>query len=320
MSADMWRWWWYDYQWLLSFYLYTLLKKDEYILDKTKKYTWKKFWLFANRINKFKSKCIKEYWDDFNIRFEVLVEGEEKCLDDITFISDIDWKKYDNNIFLQVKTKWWDESYTITTSDWIYKAVRNFLSNLNFQNNKNNGNILFFIFVNKMLSEKTSRMFKTKWLELYLSFIDNICNNRPLKIYPQQCLDKLYTTLNKELIIDLLNGKDIFFDKYLNVYTKGYLEKLKILVLDLIIMFERLEIIEEIDYDLLESELLWFYSELDFMRWERKVRHLCWKWDEIKRWTKEFEKYEKYKYTYFLPNDWWKFIHQIDTISKWKFI
>lgn len=320
MPADMWRWWWYKYQWLLSFYLYTLLKKSNYILNKSKEKKWTDFWLFITRITKFKRKCIENYWSDFNLKFEVLVEWEEECLDDITFISNVEWKDFDNNIFIQVKTKWWENTDTITTSDWIYKAVRNFLSNINFQNNKENDNIIFFIFVNKSLSYNTSKIFKTKWPELYLSFIDNICNNNPSIKYPQESLYKLYKTSNKEMITDLLKDNDIFITKYLEIYWDEYLKKLKVLFLDLKIIFKKLEIIEKIDYDLLKSELINFYWKLFFYEEIDRIEDLCWRWEEINRWTKEFEKYEKYKHTYFLQNDWWKFIHQINSISKWKFI
>jgi hypothetical protein len=63
-----------------------------------------------------------------------------------------------------------------------------------------------------------------------------------------------------------------------------------------------------------------FYDELDFYRKEKRIRHLCWKWLEITKWTPEFERYEKYKNIYFHSQDWWKYIHEIDVITKWKFI
>jgi len=320
MAPDMWRWWWYDYQWLLSYYLYTVMKEDWYILDKTKKYSWKEFYLFVSRIQRFKERCLNKYGNDFQFKVEILVEWEKDCLDDITFLSDSWLWDIDNVVFIQVKTKWWEEFETITTSEGIYKAIKNFLINLNFQRDKIKDNLSFFIFCNKDLSQPITDVINSKWPESYLRFIDYFCKKNSLEIYPSFVLKRLYKKTNRLLIIDILNWKDIYIDEYLKVYSKEYLEKLTCLIYDLRNIFINLDIIEKIDFDILESELLWYYDELEFYKNERRIRHLCWKWDEIDKWTPEFERYEKYKNTYFHPKDWWKLIHEINVITKWKFI
>ncbi len=320
MSVDMWRWWWYDYQWVLSFYLYTLLKKEDYILDKYKKYSWKSFVFFVNKINKFKEKCIKKYWSDFNLKFEILVEWEEKCLDDITFLSDIEWKNFDNNLFIQVKTKWGEENNTISTSDWIYKAISNFLFNINFQKDKNKWNIMFFIFTNKDLTRPLLERIKSKSTELYLDFINYIININKIILYPDTILNNLNIAENQKIVTNILNWNNILINEYLNLYWEEYLLRLINLVVDLKNIFSNLYIITKIDHELLKYELKSFYWDLNYFKEKERISELCFMWKEVKKWTKEFWKYEKYKYTYFLPNDWWKFIHQIDSISKWKFI
>lgn len=320
MWVDMWRWGWYDYQWLLSFYLFTLMKNEEYFLDKNKKYSWKDFSLFVNRMNKFKKKCIDKYWDDFTLKVEILVEWEERCLEDITFISNDEWNDFDNNIFIQVKTKWWEDNNTISTSDWIYKAITNFVFNTNFQKDKGKWNILFFIFTNKPLTSVLTRKVQSWWPELYLDFINHIIWLKKTDLYPNNPLKNLYKKENNDLIIDLLNSKDIIIQKYLNIYSKEDLFKLLNLVNDLKLIFNNLDIITKIDYDILEFELEAFYWETIFLRELRRINKLCFKWVEINRWTVEFERYENYPNTYFIFDGKWKFIKDIDCITRWKFI
>lgn len=316
----MWRGWWYDYQWILSFYLYTLLKKEDYILNKYKKYSWKDFVYFVNKINKFREKCVNKYWWDFNVKFEVLVEWEELCLDDITFLSDVDWKGYDNNIFIQVKTKWWEKDNTISTSDWIYKAISNFISNINFQKDKYNWNIMFFIFTNKDLTRPLLERIKSKSTKLYFDFINHIISTNKNSIYPTTSLKNLNIKENTKIITGILSWNDILIKENLDLYWKEYLLKLTTLVNDLRVIFTNLYIITKIDHELLKYELKSYYWKLDYFEEKERISELCFMWEEIKEWSKEFERYKKYNYTYFLPEDWWKFIHQIDSISKWKFI
>jgi hypothetical protein len=320
MWADMWRWGWYDYQWLLSFYLYTLLKKEKYILNKYKTYTWKDFSLFVNKISKFKQKCIHKYWKDFDLKFEVLVEWEEACLDDITFISNAEWEIFDNNIFIQVKTKWWAENNTITTSDGIYKAITNFLFNINFQRDKWKWNIIFFIFTNKDLSRPLLDRIKSKSTKLYLDFITHILKNNKNNDYPNTSLELLNIEINKSLITNILNSKNILIQQYLDIYSKEFLMKLINLTNDLKIIFNNLDIITKIDHEILKKELKTFHWKLDFFEEKERISELCFMWTNIKRWSDEFKRYENYEYTYFVSDNGWKFIHQIDNITKWKFI
>ena len=320
MAPDMWRWWWYDYQWLLSFYLYTLMKNESYKLGSNKAFAWKDLSLFIRRMKKFKDKCIMKYWDDFNFKVEILVEWEELCLDDITFISKDEYKDYDNNIFIQVKTKGWDDSTTISTSNWIYKAVSNFISNINFQKDKNKENILFFIFTNKDLTRPLLKMIEDKNAKLYNLFANYIIWEKQNIIYPVIKLNNLNWVLNSDLIVDILNNSNIFISKYLDFYEYDYLTKLTVLIKDLNIIFNNLDIITKINHNILEDELEWTYWELIFLKETRRISKLCWWWDEIIRGSSEFDKYTKYTFTYFTNKEWWKFIHEIDRISKWKFI
>lgn len=320
MWADMWIWWWYDYQWILSLYLFTLMKKSEYILDKTKKYSWKDFSLFVNRMNRFKEKCIKKYWDDFEFKVEILVEWEDNCLDDITFISNNESEKFDNNIFIQVKTKWWDENNTIYTTDWIYKAISNFVFNLNFQKDKLNENISFFIFTNKPLSKSLIWRIKENSSSLYIDFVNYIWWLSKNEIYPNKKLENLHKKINHEIILNLLKWVPILEDKYIKIYSEDYLKKLYNLVFDLKIVFSNLDIIEKIDHEILKNELKSFYWELFFFKEKERISELCFMWHEIIKWTQEFEKYWNYKFTFFKPNNWWQTIDKIDVITKWKFI
>lgn len=320
MGADYWRGLWYDYQHVLSLYLFTLMKKPEYILNKTKKYSWKDFSLFVNRMNKFKEKCIKKYWDDFEFKAEILVEWENNCLDDITFISNNESEKFDNNIFIQVKTKWWDENNTIYTTDWIYKAITNFTFNLNFQKDKLNENISFFIFTNKPLAPSLTNKIKSKWVDLFLDFVNHISWLWKAEFYPSEKLENLNKKINHDIILNLLKWITILEDKYFKFYSEDYLIKLSNLVLDLKIVFNNLDIITKIDHDILREELKEYYWKLTYFEENERITDLCWKWIEINRWTQEFEKYENYKFTFFKPNDWWQTIDKIDVITKWKFI
>lgn len=320
MAPDMWRWWGYDYQWILSYYLYMLMKEEKYSPNKTNKNKWWDFNIFIDRIDKFKNKCFKKYGTDFHFKLDILVEWEDNCLDDISFISNSSSLGIDNVVFIQVKTKWWDKSEIITTPEAVYKAIKNFLININFQKDKIKDNLSFFIFCNKNFSDSLTNVFQSKWPELYLRFINYLCKWTILDIYPSEGLKKLYKKENRSLVTDVLKWENIYNKKYLKIYSKEYLEKLLTLIYDLKIIFTNLDILEKIEYDTLESELMWFYEEIDFLRNERRIRQLCWKWDEIRKGTPEFERYEKYKNTYFHPKDWWKLIHEIDVITKWKFI
>ncbi len=309
MGADMWRWWWYKFQWLLSYYLYTLMKEGWYSLDKSKRVSWKNFYLFATRLARFKEKCLEKYWPDFDFKLEVLVEWEEECLDDITFISNSWVSETDNIIFIQVKTKGWDESKTLSTSDGIYKAITNFLNNINFQKFKIEWNISFFIITNRNLSKPLTKRLQSKWPELYIDFINHLGH-----------IKNLFKDLNSEIILSMIKESFVMESKYLKVYTKEELKKILSLVQDLKNIFESLTIVEEIDYDLLKLELLWYYKKIDFYENLDRIEDLCWKWVEIRKGTPEFERYEKYKNTYFHPKDWWKLIHELNTLTKWKFI
>lgn len=320
MWADYWRNLWYDYQHVLSLYLFTLMKETTYILDKTKKYSWKDFSLFVNRMRKFKEKCIKKYWDDFELKVEILVEWEDNCLDDITFISSNEWKKFDNNIFIQVKTKWWDENNTIYKADGIFKAISNFLFNLNFQKDKLNENIYFFIFTNKPLANSLIDEINRNWPDLYLDFVNHISWLWKSNFYPKEPLEKLNKSINHEIILRLLQWKSVLEDKYMKYYTEDYLIKLSNLVIDLKIVFNNLDIITKIDHDILRAELKQFYWEVIYFRERERITDLCGKWVEINRWTEEFEKYEDYKFTFFKPKNGWQTIDKIDIITKWKFI
>jgi len=296
------------------------MKKKAYILDKNKKYPNKDFWLFARRMQGFQKKCIDKYGKNFSFKLEVLVEWEEKCLDDITFISESNTVDIDNIIFIQVKTQGWEESEPITTAHQVYKTVKNFLINYNFQKDKHKDNISFFIFCNKNFATPIKEVIDCRWPELYLRFINYLCKSEIVDIYPSSSLNNLNKVINKKLIIDILNGKDIFIDDFLKFYSHEYLEKLTCLVRDLRTIFSNLDIIQKIDYSLLEEEMMLFYGELGFLRNERRIRDLCWKGVHINKWTPEFGRYEKYKNTYFHTKGWWKFIHELDVIKKWKFI
>lgn len=316
----MWRGWWYDFQWLLSFYLFTFMKEERYILDNSRKYPWKDFSYFIRKLESFKKKCLTKYWNDFNLKAEILVEWEEKCLDDITLISNNNTKTFDNNIFIQVKTKWWDEDSTISTSDWIYKAIKVFLHNINFQKDKSKCNIYFFIFTNRDLTRPLLKKIKSKSTELYLIFANYIIskNKDDDSIYPVTELYNLKSKFNKRIITDILNNT-LDSAIYSSEYDISFLEKFKTLISDLQIIFNNLSVITKIDHDILEAELYHFYGE-PFYKKLREISKLCWEWTEIKKGTNEFERYEKYKYTYFSWENWWKFVNEIDSISKWKFI
>lgn len=309
MAEDMWRGWGYKFQWLLSYYLFTLMKEDWYVLDSWKKVSWKEFHLFAKRLKKFKDKCLEKYWADFQFKLDILVEWEELCLDDITFISDSWTNNIDNVIFIQVKTKWWDKAKTFSTSDGIYKAVGNFLKNLNFQNNKHKWNLSFFIITNRNLAKPLIKKFQSKSVELYLGFINYL-----------KKIDNLEKKINKEIVLSMIKNEYIEKKEYLKVYSKSDIQEIWLLVQDLTIIFNSLSIIEEIDYDLLRSELIWHYGKIDFYENLERIEDLCWQWAEIHKWTPEFERYEQYKNTYFHPENWGKLIEDIQTMTKWKFI
>lgn len=309
MASDMWRWWGYKFQWMLSYYLYTFMKNDKYFLDKNKKIEWKDFNNFARKLLKFKDKCIEKYGDNFTFELDILVEWEDKCFDDISFISNSDDKNIDNIIFIQVKTKWWEKWNTIYTWDWLYKAITNFLWNINFNKFKHAWNITFFIITNKNLAKSLRKKIDSKWPEIYLDFINHII-----------WLENLHKEVNKEIIISILNKNFNITSKFLQIYDGDKLTKIENLVKDLKIIFDSLSIIEDIDYYLLKSELIWFHTNSVYLEEKDRIEDLCWEWIEIRKWSPEFERYEKYKNTYFHSKDWWKLIHELDVITKWKFI
>jgi hypothetical protein len=303
------RWWGYKFQWMLSFYLYTLMKDETYILSKAKVVEWKKFNLFAKKLLTFKQKCLDKYWPDFDLNLEVLVEWEDNCLDDISFISWTNDENIDNIIFIQVKTKWWDEWNTIYTGDWIYKAITNFLNNINFLKFSHVWNISFFIITNKNLAQALRKKVNSKGPELYLDFVNHIL-----------WLNNLYKSINKDIIISTLKWEFEINSDILKVYRKEEILNIKKLIEKLKIVFDALVIIEDIDYYLLKSELEDHYWHTKFLSEKDRIEDLCWEWIEVKKWTPEFERYRKYKNTYFHPKDWWKLIHELDVITKWKFI
>lgn len=310
MTADYGRWLGFYYQHVLSLYLYMFLKEDKYFLDHNKKHESLDIRNFAIRIEKFKQICLEKYWEDFPFCLEILVEWEEKCLDDITLISNNMENHLDNNIFIQVKTKWWTPK-NITKNDGVYKAVKTFLNNINFQ--KNSQNILFFIFTNKPLSPELLKRLESKAPDLYIDFIEYL--NKKSKI---KWLD---ITLNKRIIIDILNLVDIKNNSlYLKNYSLDQLNELENTIKLLKILFNNLHIVHKIDDDILDLEVDTFYKEDRASTLIRRITKLCWKWIEIKRWTPEFERYKKYKHTYFHPKDWWRLISNIKSITKWKFI
>jgi len=315
--ANMARWWWFVYQWNLSLYLYMLIKEPLYELKKSKKYSWEDFSLFIRKMKKFQKKCIKTYWKDFNLKIELLVEWEEKCLDDITLISTNKIAHFDNNIFIQVKTK---GNWNIWRSDWILKAIKNFLNNINFQKDKDNSNIIFYIFTNKDLTRPLLKEIENNNYKLYIPFINYIISNSNIDIYPKENLNHLKWELNNSLVEDIINNQDILISKYNKIYSNDYLNRLIILIRDLKIIFYNLDIITKIDENILVEELKSFHSELVYFQKKEIIEWLCKDWTEIKTWSNEFKRYEKYKYTYFKAKNWWQLINEIDTITEWKFL
>lgn len=310
MNSDYGRWLWFYYQHVLSLFLFMLLKEEKYVLDKNRQYSWVNFISFVKRIEKFKRICINRYGKDFPFNLEIIVEWEEKCLDDITFISNNLKNSLDNNIFIQVKTKWWVPK-NITKNDGVYKAIKTFLDNINFR--KDSKNILFFIFTNKPLSPELLKRFQSKAPDLYIDFIEYFNKKSKIKW--------LNISLNRRIITDILKKIDITSNEvYLKEYDIVKLKEFEAIIKLLEILFKNLYFIHKIDDDILDLEVDKFYWKDKASSKIRDITRLCWKWTPIEKWTPEFERYEKYKNTYFHPKDWWKFIHELDVITKWKFI
>lgn len=319
MSEDMWRGWWYAYQWVLSLFLYVLMKDKSYSIETTNKW-WKDFTEFKNKVVKFKKKCLLKYWDDFDLKVEVMVEWPEECLDDITFLSHNEWDNFDNNIFIQVKTKWPEEEMKWT--EWIYKSVVNFINNINFQKDKNKGNVHFFIMTNRDVSRRLLNDIRNTKINIYLSFAREIIRSKKHDFYPHEELKNSKWKKNHLIVESILKDEDIVTEENLKNYTEEYLEKFKNLILDLHIVFKNLDIITKVNQKILEDELLNHLWELQYLREEKRVSKLCWEWEEVEEWTEEFKRYQNFKHTYFLPKTWleWKLISEIDVITKWKFI
>lgn len=326
MDLDNSIWWWFIYQWLVSFYIYMLLKEEWYSINNF----WKSpsdFIEFRKNILKFKDFCFKKFWNDFNVKLEIMLEWDWKCFEDINLLFENNSNLNDNLIFIQVKTKWSDKP--ITRNDWILKSINNFIKNINFNKDKLNNNFLFIIFLNNKLSSWLLDEIKNQHVDFYISIINYIIKENNIKKinkninYPLNPLKSLWdnSLITKHLIIDLKdkNLADINLAKYIKYYKEDEIKKIYMLVKDLKIILDNLKIIKSIKDKLILDELKNFYWESFYksyfnihMKWPSKYK--------ILKYDKEFNTYKKFLFTYFSSKDWWKFIHELDSISKWKFI
>jgi len=326
MNLDYWKWWWFIFQWLLSFYIYSLFKDARYSINQWDNVS-QDFRTFRDNIEKFKHKCLERFWEDLNLKLDIMLEWEEKCFEDINILSTWNFPNLDNYIFIQVKTKWGEDT-TITKNDWVLKAIMNFLNNINFQKSKKENNFLFIIFTNTKLA-KTVEAISSHHVDFYISIINEIItDNRKRKAtknsnYPSTLLNIVWNNaqLTEKLILDLLYNdfKNIDCAPYSSIYSKKYIEKVYNLTKDLNIIVSNLLIVKSIKFDILESELMRIYWN-DFWNLQYYFQKLAIDKNKITNTHADFENYKKYLFTFFSPKEWWKLIEELGFIEKWKFV
>lgn len=257
-----------------------------------------------------------------------MLEWEELCFEDINLLSGNNSGKFDNLIFIQAKTKWWKDS-TITKNDWIFKAIRNFVQNINFQKDKNDNNYLFFIFTNSKLSESIDSI-KTHNVIFYISIVDDIIkdNNKRKQSknlsYPDKTLNNIWINSNKteKLLLEILYKKigEINLNEFTDLYSEEYIKNLYLLVKDLQMVVNNLVIIKSIKLQTLYKEMSSFYWIPKYRELKETFEYLSIDKHVIHKEDSKFDKYTNYPYTYFIAKDWWKCISDIVSISKWKFV
>lgn len=330
MDLDYSTWAWYTFQWIISLYIYTLFKENDYNIDTSLKLP-DDFKEFRRNILIFKKKCVDKYWNDLSAKLEIMLEWEWKCFEDINLLSiNSSWNS-DNLIFIQVKTKWWNK--TITKNDGVLKSIKNFIQNLNFQKDKEKNNVLFFILSNTKLSQTLLNEISTHNVNFYISMIDYIISDNNTRtttknlLYPNKPLNNIW--LNSELTSDLIiklkdnNISDIDLSKYLNLYDINYIHKLYKIIKDLKVILNNLVLIRSLKIDLLKSELINYYGrswEWGYLDKKDIIESLSTDITEIHKSDELFNRYKKFMYTYFSKEDNGKFIYELDSISKWKFI
>ncbi|NDK08814.1 hypothetical protein EOM39_06260 [Candidatus Gracilibacteria bacterium] len=316
----------YIFQWMLSLYIYSLFKDNKYYINQDKDVT-NEFKTFRDNILKFKNKCCYKFGDNLNLKIEIMLEGEEKCFEDINLLSTGSIPNQDNYIFIQVKTKGGDNA-TITKHDGILKAIKNFLANINFQKNKNDNNYLFIIFTNSKLSKLVNTI-NTHHIDFYISILNEIIkdnNNRKNtknSNYPNNFLNLIGTnsTLTENLILELLykNIYDLDINKYNKLYSKDYIEKLNLLIKDIELIVNNLHIVKSIKFDILEEELINIYND-NFYKLQNYFQKLSVNKDKIYKINKDFEIYKNFLFTYFSAKGGGKYINELDSISRGKFV
>ncbi|MDD5213236.1 MAG: hypothetical protein PHG82_02330 [Candidatus Gracilibacteria bacterium] len=314
------------YQWLVSFYIYMLLKEEGYSINNFGKSP-SDFIEFRKNILKFKDFCFKKFGNDFNVKLEIMLEGDGKCFEDINLLFENNSNLNDNLIFIQVKTKGSDKP--ITRNDGILKSINNFIKNINFNKDKLNNNFLFIIFLNNKLSSGLLDEIKNQHVDFYISIINYIIKENNIKKinkninYPLNPLKSLgdNSLITKHLIIDLKdkNLADINLAKYIKYYKEDEIKKIYMLVKDLKIILDNLKIIKSIKDKLILDELKNFYGE-SFYKSYFNIHMKGPSKYKILKYDKEFNTYKKFLFTYFSSKDGGKFIHELDSISKGKFI
>lgn len=317
------------YQQLLSLYIHILFKST-YRMD-TSREVKEDYKLFRNSIKNFKQEVIHKKYEiedrkyDFNSvnntndqDLEILLEWDGRCFEDINLLKEVIEKDNDLHVFIQAKWKW-EALSNIGLWDGILKTLFNFQKNINFQKYKYDDEILFFIFINKSITNKVQPILN-KTLEWYLIVIDYIVTENlnlaiPNPELPQKRINKFKSDYYLKIIEEVLNDT-LSISEYEN---ETDIESLADLIFDLQIIFDKMKIICNIKPQVLIEEMNAFF---DWNLWNEMFQISLKSSDvtPINRWDPDFLIYERFKYTFFSSQDEWKYVSQLNQIGKWKFI
>lgn len=325
---DYGRWMWFIYQALVAILIEANVKWDfRLTLNSRVPEDYKNFrhnFLRFKRIilhrNYYKSKRIYSYGAINKTRdkeLDILLEWDGDCFEDINLLKISQKTSHDLYVFIQVKAKT-ENAWDMSPQDGILKAINNFYKNIHFQKYKFNGNVLFFIVVNKDISKAIENIVKKEW-KSYITIANDIIakNNEKKKTANGDLPTKQFSSLdkkwNKDFIVNILNNGSIP-----NLFGPEN-DKMVQLVQDIDVILSNLHIIHNIKMDVLEKELERYYRDNLWNKAYEVLKKSC-DVTSISSSNSEYEKYKKYQYTFFDSKDGWKTAAQLDAISKWKFM